>query len=132
MITPNQFELSRITGININDLDSAIAACAKARAMGPSIVLVKHLHYKSLSKYTMLMATDEGVYLIERPLIDFSIPLIGVGDLTTALFTGNLLKKNSPCEALQRTNQSVYAVVRKTKAVSPKGAANYSSARLYF
>lgn len=120
VITPNQFELSQITGIEINDLDSAIAACASARAMGPNIVLVKHLHFKSLSKYSMLMATEEGVYLIERPLIDFSIPLIGVGDLTTALFTGNLLQTNSPCEALQKTNQSVYAVVSKTKTLEER------------
>ncbi|AZQ84410.1 pyridoxal kinase PdxY [Colwellia sp. Arc7-635] len=120
VITPNQFELSQITGIAINDLDSAIAACDKACAMGPSIVLVKHLHYKSLSNYSMLMATEEGVYLIERPLIDFSIPVIGVGDLTTSLFTGNLLKTKSPIEAFEKTNQSVYDIVSKTKALAER------------
>jgi pyridoxal/pyridoxine/pyridoxamine kinase len=43
-----------------------------------------------------------------------------VGDLTTSLFTGNLLKTKSPIEAFERTNQSVYDIVSKTKALAER------------
>ncbi|AGH82265.1 pyridoxine kinase [Psychromonas sp. CNPT3] len=120
IITPNQFELSQITGVEITDLDSAISACLKARSMGPNIVLVKHLHYASASSYTMLMANKEGVYLIERPLVDFDIYPVGVGDLITALFVGSLFKTKNAVHAFEQTNQAVYEVMKVTKALGER------------
>lgn len=115
IITPNQFELSRITGIDIYDLKSAIEACLKARKMGPEIVLVKHLHYASASSYTMLMANQNGVYLVKRPLLDFSIYPVGVGDLITSIFVGNLLKTKDSVLSFENTNQAVYEILKVTK-----------------
>jgi pyridoxine kinase len=120
VITPNQFELSQITGMVINDLDSAAAACAKARDMGPNIVLVKNLQFKSSSGYNLLLATEQGVYLIQRPLFKFPIPPVGVGDLTTSVFTGNLLKTKDPCVAFEKTNQTVYEIIKKTKELGER------------
>jgi pyridoxine kinase len=120
VITPNQFELSQITGMELNDLDSAVAACSKARAMGSNIVLIKQLHYKSLTEYNMLLATEQAIFLINRPLIEFPIPPVGAGDLTTSVFTGNLLETKAPCLAFEKTNQTVYEIIKKTKELGER------------
>lgn len=117
IITPNQFELSQLTRITITDLGSAIAACHKARELGPNIVLVKHLHYASTTAYTMLMVSDEGAYLIERPLIDFNRAPVGVGDLITAIFVGNFLQSNNAVNAFEKTNQTVYQILKTTQSL---------------
>lgn len=118
IITPNQFELSQLTNINITDLESAILACKEAQKLGPSLILVKHLHYTSTNAYTMLMASKEGVYLIERPLINFDREPVGVGDLITSLFVGNLLSTDNAITAFEKTNQAVYQILKTTKELN--------------
>ncbi len=114
VIVPNQFELARFSGIEIHDLDSAIAACQRALTMGPKIVLVKHLHCGSKHDFTMLMACEKGLFLITRPLIDFVRQPVGVGDLITSLFTGYYLNNNDALKSFELCNNAVYSVLKET------------------
>lgn len=114
IIVPNQFELARFTGIDIHDIDSAIVACQRALAMGPKIVLVKHLHCTSKRDFTMLLACDKGLFMVTRPLIDFIRQPVGVGDLITSLFTGHYLNSFDAVRAFELCNNAVYSVLTET------------------
>ena len=68
----------------------------------------------------MLMANKEGVYLIERPLLDFDIYPVGVGDLITSVFVGSLFNTKDAVRAFEQTNQAVYEVMKVTKALGER------------
>lgn len=114
IIVPNQFELERFTEIRIHDLDSAIHACKRALALGPKIVLVKHLHCLSKHDFTMLLGSAKGLFLITRPLIGFIRQPVGVGDLITSLFTGHYLHTENELLSFERCNTAVYSVLKET------------------
>ncbi|GEA51602.1 pyridoxal kinase PdxY [Vibrio inusitatus NBRC 102082] len=114
VIVPNQFELSCFTQMKISCLDDAIAACQKALTQGPKVVLVKHLHSISSDQFIMILATKEGFYMVERPLLSFERQPVGVGDLISALFTGGLLKGLPAVEAFVHANNACFAVLKET------------------
>ncbi len=114
VITPNQFELSQFTQIEINNLDDAVTACKKAMDLGIKIVLVKHLYSVSDDKFTMMLGYQGQCYIVQRPNLRFEKPLVGVGDLISSLFTAALLNGMPPVEAFSYCNAASYAVVKKT------------------
>lgn len=116
IIVPNQYELSQITGIQINDIDTAIKAVESARLLGPSIVLVKHLQF--FEQFTMMLGCNEGIYLVNRPLLEFNRAPVGVGDLTTALFASKCLNNEDLVSAFENTNQAIYNVLQTTSRLN--------------
>lgn len=114
VIVPNQFELSCFTQMKITCLDNAIDACQKALTLGPKMVLVKHLHGISNSKFTMMLATKQGCYMVQRPLLSFERQPVGVGDLISALFTGGLLKGLSAVDSFTHANNACFGVLKET------------------
>ncbi|WP_318439465.1 pyridoxal kinase PdxY [Photobacterium leiognathi] len=113
-IVPNQFELSQFVGMEIHNLNDAVAACKKALTMGPKMVLVKHLHSISDEKFTMMLATAEGCFLAQRPHLKFDKQPVGVGDLISSLFTAGLLKGWAPEQAFEHAHNTCYAVLKET------------------
>ncbi|KJF89955.1 pyridoxal kinase PdxY [Photobacterium leiognathi] len=113
-IVPNQFELSQFVGMEIHNLNDAVAACKKALTMGPKMVLVKHLHSISDEKFTMMLATAEGCFLAQRPHLKFDKQPVGVGDLISSLFTAGLLKGWAPEQAFEHAHNACYAVLKET------------------
>ncbi|MEZ8787831.1 pyridoxal kinase PdxY [Vibrio splendidus] len=116
VIVPNQFELTELTGININSLYDAVTACKKALELGPKIVLVKHLHSLPDEAFSMILATPKACYLAQRPNIDFPRQPVGVGDLISGLFTACLVKRMSPVAAFRHAHNAVYGVLEVTKS----------------
>ncbi|MEZ8655221.1 pyridoxal kinase PdxY [Vibrio splendidus] len=116
VIVPNQFELTELTGININSLYDAVTACKKALELGPKIVLVKHLHSLPDGAFSMILATPKACYLAQRPNIDFPRQPVGVGDLISGLFTACLVKRMSPVAAFRHAHNAVYGVLEVTKS----------------
>lgn len=116
VIVPNQFELTELTGININSLYDAVTACKKALELGPKIVLVKHLHSLPDAAFSMILATPKACYLAQRPNIDFPRQPVGVGDLISGLFTACLVKRMSPVAAFRHAHNAVYGVLEVTKS----------------
>ena len=95
VLVPNQFELTRFTGQDIHSVENAIAACSKARSLGPDLVLAKHLHGVKGNLFSMLLASSEGTYLAQRPHLTFPREPVGVGDMISATFLAGLIKR--PC-----------------------------------
>ncbi|PSV27711.1 pyridoxal kinase [Photobacterium sp. GB-27] len=113
-IVPNQFELSQFVGMEIHNLADAVTACQKALTMGPKMVLVKHLHSISDDKFTMMLATQKGCFLAQRPHLKFDKQPVGVGDLISSLFTAGLLKDWTPEQAFEHAHNACYAVLKET------------------
>ncbi len=115
VIVPNQFELSQFVEMDINTLDDAVEACQRALAKGPKLVLVKHLHSLSEQQFSMLLASDQGCFLLQRPHLDFTKDPVGVGDLITATFSGALLQGLAPVAAFEHCHNAVYGVLQATQ-----------------
>lgn len=114
VIVPNQFELAQFVNMEINSLDDAKRACQKALEKGPKVVVVKHLHSLSDESFSMMLATQEGCYLAQRPHLRFDKQPVGVGDLISAIFTAGLLQGRSAVEAFSHCNSAVYGVLKET------------------
>ncbi|WP_192022203.1 pyridoxal kinase PdxY [Shewanella sp. WPAGA9] len=115
VIVPNQFELTQFTKMEINNLEQAKAACQKALSMGPKMVLVKHLHSVADDTFTMMLATESGCYITQRPQLEFDKQPVGVGDLISALFTGGLLNGMSEVDAFEHATNACYGVLKETQ-----------------
>ncbi|GAL03715.1 pyridoxal kinase PdxY [Photobacterium aphoticum] len=114
IIVPNQFELSQFADMEINNLEDAIKACQVALSKGPKMVLVKHLHSVSDEMFSMMLATQEGCWLAQRPHLEFDKQPVGVGDLISALFTGQFLARDNAVDAFAHCNDACYAVLKAT------------------
>jgi len=111
IVTPNRFELEFLTGRIVASLDDAAEAAAALRGRGPEIVLVTSLDVAA-GQLTMLASGAEGAWAVETPQLP--VMLNGCGDVTAALFLGNLLNGASLADALARTAASMFAVIETT------------------
>ena len=114
VITPNQFELEFLAGHPITDLDSTLAAVDKLRERGPSVVLVTSLLRTESEPNTIevLAADNESAYLISTPQLALSVN--GAGDATAAIFFAHWLMSKPLAEALEKTVNSIFAVLELT------------------
>src|SRR5690606_40171048 len=62
----------------------------------------------------MLLAGDEGAWLLRTPRLRFPIEPNGSGDATTALFLAHILRRKAPPAALEATADAIYAVLEAT------------------
>ena len=119
IITPNQFELSWLTGIEIVTLDDAVRACEAAISLGAQTVLLTSLLHDQTpaGQIQMLAVTKAGQKcLVTTPRLDFAVPPNGSGDATAALFLGHILKTGSVQEALGRAASAIYSIFEATSA----------------
>ena len=114
VITPNQFELEFLTGVEVGDLEDALLAAEKARGLGPEIVLTTSLRRRdaAVDTFEMLAISKEGAWLVRTPML--ALEVNGAGDTTAALFLGHLLRGATLAEALSMTASAVYAVLEET------------------
>lgn len=116
IITPNQFELSYLTGVEASTIDSTLAAVDAARAMGPHTVLVTSVLRPDRDENTieMIAVNDNGAWKVQTPFINTKRN--GSGDVTAALFTGHYIRSNDAADALARTASAVYDLIELTHA----------------
>jgi pyridoxine kinase len=81
------------------------------RGRGPAIVLVTSLD-SAPGHLTMLACGPDGAWAVETPHLP--AVLNGCGDVTAALFLGNLLNGASLADALTRTASAMFAVIETT------------------
>ncbi|PZP56706.1 MAG: pyridoxal kinase [Micavibrio aeruginosavorus] len=114
IITPNQFELSWLTGIEIRTLEDAKTACRQALQMGPEIVLLTSLEHLDTPEtcIQMMVISKKACFMITTPKLPVQVN--GSGDCTAALFVGYYLKTGKLDEALAMTASAIYAVFEKT------------------
>jgi len=115
-ITPNQFELEWLTGVEVRSLDGAVAAGAKARALGPKAVLLTSLSRADAPADTigMLLDTADGTWVVSTPRLPLEPPPNGAGDCVAALFLAGLLRHGDAPRALGEAAAGIYAVFEAT------------------
>ena len=116
ILVPNQFELTRFTGQDIHSMEDAVVACEKALALGPNLVLAKHLHGVKGDQFSMLMASNQGNYLAQRPHLTFPREPVGVGDMISATFLAGLINGLEAQQALEHCNNAVFGILEETAA----------------
>lgn len=114
IVTPNHFELERLTGRTIGDMDAARDALDGLLARGPKAALVTSLALADTPPDAMdlLAVGAEGAWRLRTPLLPVSVN--GAGDAIAALFFVHLLATRSAPEALSRAASSLYGVLKAT------------------
>lgn len=114
VITPNQFELGFLTETEPGDLESTLDSVDRARAMGPSTVLVTSVLRPDRPENTieMLAVHGDSAWIVQTPHLPLKAN--GSGDVTSALFTAHLLQTGDAAVALGRTVSSVFDLLQTT------------------
>ncbi|EOU9608708.1 pyridoxal kinase PdxY [Cronobacter dublinensis] len=118
IIAPNLLELEMLSGHPVASVDEAVATARELIALGPQIVLVKHLARAGFQqdRFEMLLVTAEEAWRISRPLVDFGARQpVGVGDVTSGLLLVKLLQGATLREALEHVTAAVYDIMVTTK-----------------
>jgi len=118
IIAPNLIELEILCGHAVDTVDEAVSAARELIALGPEIVLVKHLARAAYQqdRFEMLLVTADEAWHIHRPLVDFGDRQpVGVGDVTSGLLLVNLLHGATLREALEHVTAAVYDIMVVTK-----------------
>lgn len=113
IITPNAFELSWLTDTPIASVADASRAAARARDLGPSVVVATSLKIADRpGELGILADTALGAWICWTP--ELEVNLNGTGDSFTALLLGWWLRTGSVPEALSRAVSAMYALVELT------------------
>ena len=118
LVTPNQFELGYLAGIEASTLDSTLAAVDTVMDMGPRAVLVTSVHRPDAApdSIEMLAADATGAWLVATPHLPFKAN--GSGDVTAALFAAHYSQQfgatGSALKALERTTASMFELLQRT------------------
>ncbi|MFP3089056.1 pyridoxal kinase PdxY [Treponema sp. TIM-1] len=119
LLTPNQFELEVLTGMDTGDITAARKAIDLLHARGPRIVLVTS--YREGKNTTgprdhidLLVSAGSETYRIHTPELPFDMAISGSGDLTTAVFLSRYLETGDIRSALELTTASIYGIMEAT------------------
>lgn len=115
IITPNQFELDYLSGIETRTLADAKAAVAAVQASGPKVVLVTSLHTEETPEDSIDMLAGEAgrFWRLRTPRLSLSVN--GAGDATAALFLVHYARTRSAGEALGAAAASIFGLLRRTE-----------------
>jgi pyridoxine kinase len=131
VITPNHFELDRLTGRDTKSLAAILAAVDDLHARGPRAVLVTSVRSDETPADSLdVIASDAGGrgisgqqgtggrdagarHLVRTPLL--ATPANGAGDLIAALFFFHWLRSGDVAEALAAATSSVFGLLRRTR-----------------
>lgn len=117
IMTPNQFELELLTGLEIKTLSDAKTAIKKLHETGPEIILLTSLiHDKTKADEIAMLASSKSgeQYLVTTPRLPLDPAPNGAGDCTAALFLGHYANGESLQDMLGKTAGSVYALFEET------------------
>lgn len=133
VVTPNQFEVEQLTGIQIKCLDDAKQACAKLHSMGPSIVFLTSVVLDDAPNIISIVASSQTKsssandddnnttttqWKIDCPKIPGSFT--GTGDVTAALLLGHLAQSSKQDKdialkmAMEKVINTMYVLIQRT------------------
>jgi pyridoxine kinase len=114
VITPNQFELELLSGIEVRDLASMRRAVARVHAIGPMVILVTSMATNETPADAIDLAASDGrsIWRVRTPRLDLNVN--GAGDAIAALFNLHWKRTASAAEALANAAASIYGVLRRT------------------
>ncbi|MCL2139086.1 MAG: pyridoxal kinase PdxY, partial [Treponema sp.] len=112
IITPNQFELEALTGIEVNSLTDARRAIDALHAKGPKIVMVtSFLGNDDNGKINMLASGSGGIFSISTPKLPVGTDMAGSGDITAAVFLCRYLETRDIEKALELCTASIFGLI---------------------
>ncbi|MCY4394418.1 MAG: pyridoxal kinase PdxY [Rhodospirillaceae bacterium] len=114
IVVPNLFELEKLSGRKIDDVDTAASAAASLLNQGPTTVVVTGLRHES--QISVLLVTGGQAWQVTTPLVD--IASHGAGDAFAALFLGARFDLQDPHAALCRAVASIYGVFLATEKLN--------------
>jgi pyridoxine kinase len=117
IITPNQFELTALTGLPVVTMEDVLQAADAARSLGPEVVLITSVVRRDGPPDTMdMVAVDgDGAWLVSTPRLPRSFT--GSGDVTAATFLVAMLRKWDLAAALAHTAAVIYGLLAVTTSV---------------
>jgi pyridoxine kinase len=116
IITPNQFELEFLSGLETRTLNAAKEAVTRVQATGPRAVLVTSLHTADTPSDAIDMLAGEGgrFWRVRTPKL--SVAVNGAGDAIAALFFVHYLRSRSAEIAMGEACASIYGLLERTEA----------------
>ena len=117
IVTPNHFELGRLSGRESRTLEQARDAVKAVHDLGPRAVLMTSLVADDTPADAVdLLASDEsGQFRLRTPKLD--VAANGAGDAIAAMFCAHYLRGGRIEEALSRAASSVFGVLSRTAAM---------------
>ena len=114
IVTPNQFELDYLAGMQTSSLHSVREAVAAVHALGPKVVMVTSVITNETPRdaIDMVASFDGAMWLLRSPRLDMSVN--GAGDAIAAVFFVHWLRTRSAAEAMSRAASSIFGVLKKT------------------
>jgi pyridoxine kinase len=114
IITPNQFELTCLTGLPVATMDDVLGAADAARGLGPDIVLITSVvrHDARPGTIEMVAVDGTGAWLVSTPQL--ARTFTGSGDVTAATFLAALLRLQDLPRALAHTAAVIYGLLAAT------------------
>jgi pyridoxine kinase len=123
IVTPNQFELEALTGVEINSLDSARRAIDLIHEKGPGIVLVtSYREEKNNDRIGMLASGKNGAYSISTPELPIGT-MAGSGDLTASVFLSRFLETGDVKKTLELCTATIFGIIKASLSSAKGGGA---------
>lgn len=119
MVTPNAFELGRLTGRSVRGRADAVAAARELSARGPHTVLVTSLPGAAGEVEVLALtraAGEPAAWGLRVPELHFPVAPNGAGDAMAGLFAAHLLRGRPVADALADSANAVHAVLEATQA----------------
>ena len=121
VITPNDFEVWKLTGKRIDSLEQALEAIEKLHQLGPKIVVLSSVKLDPNQDQLTMICSSKDTQGNKSHKIRIDFPRLpgaftGTGDLFSALFLAWLAKcgDGNIAEACERTVSTVYSVLKET------------------
>ncbi|MCL1931248.1 MAG: pyridoxal kinase PdxY [Treponema sp.] len=112
IITPNQFELEALTGVETSTIDNARRAVDLIHAKGPRIVLVTSFRSGGNNGQIEMLASDKnGMYLITTPELPIAAGMAGSGDITASVFLSRYLETGDVKKTLELCTASIFGII---------------------
>jgi pyridoxine kinase len=112
IITPNQFELEALTGLQTDTIDNARRAVDMIHAQGPGIVLVTSFRSSARNGQIEMLASDKsGMYLISTPELPIAAGMAGSGDITASVFLSRYLETGGIKKTLELCTASIFGII---------------------
>jgi pyridoxine kinase len=124
ILTPNQFELEALTGIETGGIDNARKAICALHEKGPAVILVTSYREgkaagsrgesQTESRISMLASDKAGLYRISTPELPLGDNVAGTGDLTASVFLSRFLETRDIKRALELSVASIFGILEKS------------------
>ena len=117
IITPNQFELTSLTGLPVSTMDDVLGGADAVRSMGPEVVLTTSVVRQDGPPGTIEMVAVDGTgaWLVSTPRLPRTFT--GSGDVTAAIFLATVLRAWDLPRTLAHTAAVIYGLLAVTTSV---------------